>query len=100
MNIPALKLKGANEYHPERRQVQCARVAAIQALPKVYHWNGAFLAHDGRRFDLFFAELQRDPALPGYCFPSIGEIERALEVRFIRRTGRQRCSIWNWDCYP
>ena len=99
MIIPALKLSGVGQPRSERA-AESDRAAALRMLPKVYHADGAFLARDGRRFDLTFNELQIDPALPARCFPAVGEIERALEVRFIRRSGRHRCSVWNWDPYP
>jgi hypothetical protein len=98
MNIPALKLSGVGQL-PSRRG-QNARAIALRALPRVFHAEGAFLDRQGNRFDLIFGDLRKDPTLPACCFPLIGEIERALEVRFIRRAGRHRCSVWNWDTYP
>ena len=99
MIIPALKLSGICGLRAERED-ESTRASALREIPRVYHGNGAFLGHDGARFDLLFVDLQKDAALPGYCFPNIGEIERALEVRFIRRAGRHRCSAWDWDAYP
>jgi hypothetical protein len=100
MIIPALKLSGLNEMPVGGHPSQSARAVALGSLPRIYHSEGAFLASNGQRFDIVFADLQKDPALPGYCFPVVGEIERTLEVRFIRRAGRHRCSVWNWDSHP
>jgi hypothetical protein len=100
MIIPALKLSGVGQLPPEGRLDESVHATAIRGIPRVYHADGAFLARDGQRFDLLFIDLQKDATLPGYCFPGIGDIERALEVRFIRRSGRHRCSAWNWDSYP
>jgi hypothetical protein len=100
MNIPTLKLSALGQLPSGGRADESARATALRGIPRVYHDEGAFLAREGQRFDLLFVDLQRDAALPSYCFPDIGEIERALEVRFIRRPGRHRCSAWNWDSYP
>jgi hypothetical protein len=99
MSIPTLRL-GEVASMAIHRISPCARTLALLRLPRSYHAEGAFLARDGRRFDVAFADLLKDPALPARCFPTISELERTLEARFIRRASRHRCSAWNWDSYP